>query len=530
MSTGSEQWFIRVRGRISGPFGLQQLKGLKARGRLSRVHEVSSDRQTWIPATSIAGLFDGPTAPGDDPAAASADPGYAAARSFDPATAAAVQPDDDWYYATDGDQQGPVTADELRQLVLKGALSSQVLVWKSGQSSWMPAADVLELGLAPASTAPSTATGSAQRSRKRWGMWILWSSLGLLILAGGTYGAFLMMDSSSGSSLRISEIESTSASDQIGQAVGLVVEGWQTVSRTGEREDVTIVSAGANFDGPYSKHEGKYQVVWPLDEECILTMKGRYKKVGNKYVPLHDGFCIGINGTGTEVHMLGNSGTCFMVSPNGYAVTNKHVIEDAHRLQQAEKLVEEIRNDGEYESVKPMIWVFFNGQQFDAEIIHVAEKHDLAILKVQGKTGSPYFSMAESVDKSTLPKGAKVYVLGYPGAAKVALTDEEADAREARKKRGDKVRKRFSESDFEFSQHDGAISKITQREQVGTIIQHNADINPGNSGGPLVTKDGRVFGVNAYSARGASGIHFSIAVDQLRDEIDRHVKPKPEWR
>ena len=339
MSTGSEQWFIRVRGRISGPFGLQQLKGLKARGRLSRVHEVSSDRQTWIPATSIAGLFDGPAASGDDPAAASADPGYAAAQSFDPATAAAVQPDDDWYYATDGDQQGPVTADELRQLVLNASLSSQALVWKSGQSSWMPAADVPELGLAPASIAPSTATSSAQRSRRRWGIWILWSSLGLLILAGGTYGAFLMMDSSSGSSLRISEIESTSASDQIGQAVGLVVEGWQTVSRTGQREDVTSVF-GPVFDGPYSKRDGKYDIAGG-----ILTMKGRYKKVANKYVPLHEGVCIGINGTGQEIHSLGSSGTCFMVSPDGYAITNKHVIEDAHRLQQAGKLVEDIRKD-----------------------------------------------------------------------------------------------------------------------------------------------------------------------------------------
>jgi hypothetical protein len=52
------QYFIRIRGRIMGPFDWPQLRSLRDRGQLNRFHEVSTDRRTWTPASSLGELFE----------------------------------------------------------------------------------------------------------------------------------------------------------------------------------------------------------------------------------------------------------------------------------------------------------------------------------------------------------------------------------------------------------------------------------------------------------------------------------------
>lgn len=49
--------YIRSRGKVLGPFSSEQLQLLRDRGQLRRFHEVSQDRQTWVPATSLTDLF-----------------------------------------------------------------------------------------------------------------------------------------------------------------------------------------------------------------------------------------------------------------------------------------------------------------------------------------------------------------------------------------------------------------------------------------------------------------------------------------
>src|SRR5262245_38442438 len=50
-------WYVRVRGRVRGPLTWAQRHSLRDRGQLARFHEVSQDRQTWVGADSLAGLF-----------------------------------------------------------------------------------------------------------------------------------------------------------------------------------------------------------------------------------------------------------------------------------------------------------------------------------------------------------------------------------------------------------------------------------------------------------------------------------------
>jgi hypothetical protein len=54
----------------------------------------------------------------------------------------------EWYYGTQGQQQGPVTETELRQLMAQGVVTRETLVWRDGLAEWKPMGDVAEL-LAP---------------------------------------------------------------------------------------------------------------------------------------------------------------------------------------------------------------------------------------------------------------------------------------------------------------------------------------------------------------------------------------------
>src|SRR5690242_12141571 len=56
-SADSQQYYIRVRGRVLGPFDLEKLKSLRSRGQFSRIHEISTDGQMWSPASTIDHLL-----------------------------------------------------------------------------------------------------------------------------------------------------------------------------------------------------------------------------------------------------------------------------------------------------------------------------------------------------------------------------------------------------------------------------------------------------------------------------------------
>src|SRR5260370_32806690 len=53
------QLYVRVRGKVTGPVGFQQLKSLRDRGQFRRCHEISDDRERWVCASTISELFPG---------------------------------------------------------------------------------------------------------------------------------------------------------------------------------------------------------------------------------------------------------------------------------------------------------------------------------------------------------------------------------------------------------------------------------------------------------------------------------------
>ncbi len=166
-------------------------------------------------------------------------------------------------------------------------------------------------------------------------------------------------------------------------------------------------------------------------------------------------------------------GSGFVISADGYIVTNNHVIEGA--------------DDIEIE--------FYSGERLNAELVGTDPKTDIALLKVESTDALPFVSFGNS---DTMRVGDWVVAMGNP------------------------LGQGFSVS--------AGIVSARNRELSGTYddyIQTDAAINRGNSGGPLFNTDGQVVGVNTaiLSPNGGSiGIGFSMAsnvvtkvVDQLRE-------------
>ncbi|TXI08321.1 MAG: DUF4339 domain-containing protein, partial [Rhizobium sp.] len=142
ISDASSTYFIRVRGRVLGPYSVTQLKTLRARGQFSRANEVSTDRQVWESAGTIEHLLATP-AKSDKRQEATAD--SAAVHSSPAPAPAAGTAAAGWYYAVGTQQYGPVSLLDLRGVMAAGKITPNDLVWKDGFADWTAFRDVPEL-------------------------------------------------------------------------------------------------------------------------------------------------------------------------------------------------------------------------------------------------------------------------------------------------------------------------------------------------------------------------------------------------
>ncbi|MHA1536873.1 MAG: trypsin-like peptidase domain-containing protein [Alphaproteobacteria bacterium] len=194
-------------------------------------------------------------------------------------------------------------------------------------------------------------------------------------------------------------------------------------------------------------------------------------------------------------------GTGFVISGDGFVVTNHHVIAvDPSRLPAGAK-VHFVVPDGGWRQLRRV------------KIVAVFPKLDLAILKVEGLKRPPVVLSGLTYTKAPV-KGEKVFAIGFPGAADSSAV-----------------------SALHSTLTSGLVGKIfvgrRRPDQTDRpIIQHEASISPGNSGGPLFNNCNQVVGVNTFVAtskfvvkreggrtvaRGAavSGVYYSPHVSSL---------------
>lgn len=168
-----------------------------------------------------------------------------------------------------------------------------------------------------------------------------------------------------------------------------------------------------------------------------------------------------------NAHSLGSG---FIISPDGYIVTNNHVVEDADEI--------EIRLE--------------DGRYFLAKVIGTDERSDLALLKI------------EASDLPTLKFGSSEHL-----------------------KVGEWVVAIGSPFGFEHSATSGIVSakgRGLRTEQYVPFIQTDAAINPGNSGGPLLNMRGEVIGINSQifsNGGGYMGLSFAVPSDVAKTVIEQ---------
>lgn len=166
-----------------------------------------------------------------------------------------------------------------------------------------------------------------------------------------------------------------------------------------------------------------------------------------------------ISVTGESGDGRGGSGSGFLVTPDGYAITNSHVVNDRPRLS-AETA---------------------DGDRLRVELVGDDPATDLAVIRLAA-SGLPITQLGDS---AALRVGQLVIAMGSPLGLQSTVSTGVVSAL-GRSMRG----------------RDGRL--------IENVIQHAAPINPGNSGGPLVDSRGFVVGINTAIIAMAQGLGFAI--------------------
>ncbi len=145
-------YLIRLRGHQQGPFTAEQLQKLASRGRFSRLYEVSTDGQTWQRAERFPELFPPPPIPKARTFQPQAAVTIASVSNADsPELAPAEDAAAEWFYTRGGEELGPVTTAQIKQLIGIGEVVADDYVWMEGLANWQRVTDTPEFArqLAP---------------------------------------------------------------------------------------------------------------------------------------------------------------------------------------------------------------------------------------------------------------------------------------------------------------------------------------------------------------------------------------------
>ncbi len=196
-------------------------------------------------------------------------------------------------------------------------------------------------------------------------------------------------------------------------------------------------------------------------------------KVDNLLIKEFTGSAVGA--TSSSDMAVKSTGTGFVVSSNGYIVTNHHVINNNNKI---------------------FVDVAVNGETktYEATVIQKDEQNDIAIIKIKDPAFNIEkikYSFAES---GALNIGAPVFTIGFP----LALSGMGKEAKYT----------------------DGKVSAKTGYNGAINSFQTTIPIQPGNSGGPVFNEKGQVVGIAFAGIRSADNVSYAVKLNYLKALFD----------
>lgn len=488
-------WFVRMGSKVTGPHSEAQLKSLRQRGQFSPLHQISVDRIRWEPAAQLIQMIDATSIDQSQwkpkPVPSTKEP------SPSPATS-----DKEWFYLDSSrKQQGPVSQVDACELAKLGIIRRQTLLCRIEGGEWQAATNLPFLHPCLKSSFLS--------------MPVYLSAAGILIAAvlvtAWTFGAF--------DSRRVSQ--------------------------------PIVIDYKPPAENP------------PLLESAVISQVQNNKVLAKSigYV-LATFYRANLDGTRGSKSALGH-GTAFVITADGYLMTNKHVAEMgvnenaksmiySDYLKRGKELLEkkaQVAGTPEEQSVNvelkevsdmlqimgkaetdigPQLKVYIDQVPFEAKIVHISDRFDMAILKIDRK-GGPFFSL--SLDNEP-EQGIEVYTLGFPGIANDARSIEDVVANIVNSQLDRSPEESLQPQHLKFSRTNGTISRVVEGASRKWEIEHTVQTFPGNSGGPIFDEKGTVVGLHFAGKAGDSGgkLNLALSTGQFRKELDEYVKTPIEWR